>query len=70
MTLSLANTFKGKEAATNSHYVDLLQTLSKNQSNKLIKIVSEAQTLFEVSKCQSMLLTANTNKFIEKKQCE
>ncbi|KAG2211788.1 hypothetical protein INT46_007972 [Mucor plumbeus] len=42
-----ANTFKGKEAATNSHYVDLLQTLSKNQSNKLMKIASEAQTLFE-----------------------
>lgn len=35
-----------------------------------MKIASEAQPLFNVSKRQSVLPTTNTNKFIDKKQRE
>lgn len=44
-----ADQFNGTKKATNNHYLDLLDKLSKNQSNKLTKIASDAKNLFNVN---------------------
>ena len=43
-----ADTYQGTKRATNSHYKDLLENLTKNQSNKLTKIARDAERLFKV----------------------
>ncbi|KAI7908276.1 uncharacterized protein BX663DRAFT_547883 [Cokeromyces recurvatus] len=45
---NFANKFYGTERATNNYYLDLLDKLSKNQSNKLMKIATNAKKLFNV----------------------
>ncbi|CAO3644771.1 unnamed protein product [Cunninghamella blakesleeana] len=44
---TFAKEFERSEQETNNHYNNLLENLSKNQSNKLIKIAFDAKTTFK-----------------------